>query len=180
MDKLETTPVIDAKGRKRGLKVHILCPVCEQKRWIRIDATRIKSFSGMCQKCHNKFTSPRGEHHPGWKGGTYQHGYKEVKIQPENPLYPMAKISGYIKEHRLVMAQSLGRLLTSTEVVHHINGIRDDNRLENLELISRQADHLPSMMEAAHTKRLTKEIKKLHNVIKTLQRKIILLNKKKL
>lgn len=51
------------------------------------------------------------------------------------PGHPMVKGKrNTIAEHRLVMAERLGRPLTKDETVHHINGVRDDNRPENLEL----------------------------------------------
>lgn len=51
------------------------------------------------------------------------------------PDHPKASNSGYIMEHILVMEALIGRHLADGEVVHHINGIRNDNRKENLKLM---------------------------------------------
>ena len=58
------------------------------------------------------------------------HGY--VRVMQRN--HPMANGKGYIPKHRLVMAEHLGRMLATEESVHHMNGDKEDNRLENLEL----------------------------------------------
>jgi hypothetical protein len=83
----------------------------------------------------------RGPKHWAWKGGRYAHagGYVALYIHPDHPMYVMAHNSGRVLEHRLVMAESLGRPLTRHETVHHVNGDRQDNRLENLQL--RQGKH---------------------------------------
>ncbi|KKK89418.1 hypothetical protein LCGC14_2733300 [marine sediment metagenome] len=50
--------------------------------------------------------------------------------------YPMCNKDSYVLEHRLVVAKSLGRNLHRWEIVHHINHVKDDNRLQNLQLVS--------------------------------------------
>lgn len=55
-------------------------------------------------------------------------------IPPEDRGSPRINARGYILEHVLVMEQQLGRRLRPGENIHHLNGIRDDNRPENLEL----------------------------------------------
>ena len=57
-------------------------------------------------------------------------GYIMVRL----PEHPRARTHGYVFEHILVMEEMLGRPLFADETVHHRNGIRDDNRRENLEL----------------------------------------------
>lgn len=70
-------------------------------------------------------------------------GYRLIKVYDDDPfiaiLGPMRNSSGYVAEHRLVVAKALGRSLARRETVHHINGDSGDNRIENLQL--RQGAH---------------------------------------
>lgn len=78
---------------------------------------------------------------PNWKGGRHidGHGYVQVKpTEEDRALVPMMS-TGYVLEHRLVMARHLGRPLLKTETVHHINGNKQDNDPDNLQL--RQGRH---------------------------------------
>lgn len=82
----------------------------------------------------------QGANHPMWKGGVRKtkHGYYLVYVpnHPSKPAY-----GNYIRRSRYVMEQLLGRTLKAEEVVHHINGIKDDDRIENLQWLPSQSVH---------------------------------------
>lgn len=103
----------------------------------------------------NLAASQFGANSPAWKGGRNLNGpkagnwrggktlrntgYIAKYVEPEVAhLFPeiKGKKSRYVPEHRYVMAIHLNRPLLRTETVHHINGIKTDNRVENLELWS--------------------------------------------
>ena len=62
-------------------------------------------------------------------------GYISVYV----PHHKNATKEGYVMEHILVMERHIGRLLTADEVVHHKNRVRNDNRIENLELMTKSS-----------------------------------------
>lgn len=66
--------------------------------------------------------------HPNWKNGRI--------VQPDGYILVWTKTRTYTLEHRLVMSKHLKRDLLPSEIVHHINGIRDDNRIENLQIMT--------------------------------------------
>lgn len=88
-------------------------------------------------------TGPRsGKGHPNWKGGRILIGGVVKYWHLYMPDHPMATAKGYVSEHRFLMSEKLGRLLDSKEVVHHLNGDPQDNRLSNLHVFSTNAEHL--------------------------------------
>jgi hypothetical protein len=85
---------------------------------------------------HNNQGSGPDNHN--WRGGETRtmYGY----INQYAPDHPNVDKKGYVKQHRLVMEAHLGRLLERSEHVHHINGIKHDNRLQNL-IVMTQGEH---------------------------------------
>jgi hypothetical protein len=81
-----------------------------------------------------------GSNNPAWKGGRKYNREGYILILSHE--HPRADRNGYVFEHIVIMEKHLGRYLKREEIVHHINHIRDDNRIENLELFASNSAHL--------------------------------------
>lgn len=107
------------------------CPICGK---LRLKHPRMSwalyNKATHCKDCHN------GANHPRWKGGI-DNGY----VYAHSPNHPCKDHHGRVRQHRLVIEKHLGRFLLPDEVVHHINGDKKDNRIENLELFSSHGQH---------------------------------------
>lgn len=111
-----------------------------------------------CERCHkplkygkrfcsNKCRSlsipmpPRPDrtgHRPGnYKGRIKRNGYWAIYL----PKHPYSNKQGYVFEHRLVVEKDIGRYLLPTEVVHHIDYSKTNNKVDNLQLLSSNAEH---------------------------------------
>lgn len=120
----------------------VRCPNCGKERWIEKRYMERHNTGGICQSCSAKRTRERMHSIPVEERRILRQsdGYCYVHLPLNHWCVPMSgkkSTSRIIFIHRLVMAEHIGRLLTQKEVVHHINGIRDDNRIENLQLVSR-------------------------------------------
>lgn len=112
---------------------HVACPSCRAKnRRVPCPRCGVASVSPGARSCSGCRVLV-GPLNPRWKGGRTIHkkGYVMVYV-PDHPT--TTKKNPYVMEHRLVMEETLGRTLFPEESVHHINGVKNDNRASNLEL----------------------------------------------
>lgn len=146
------------------------CAVCGTIRW-----QRRSQKPTLCITCANRKSRKlqEGENSPTWKGGRLiYNGYVIVSIPKDSPYAPMAQKTkrGRLRifEHRLVAAQKLGRLLEDWEVIHHINGIRDDNRPENIDVLPNHTVHLGYTKIQEQLDTLTETVQSLKVLVKML------------
>ena len=109
---------------------HLRCPSCRSHDLCACGARKHKQ-SNTCAACRTE----KGSSNSNWRGGQTRHkkGYLMSRVLG----HPRAGNGNYVFEHILVMERLLGRYLLPNESVHHLNGVRDDNRPENLELWTR-------------------------------------------
>ena len=138
------------------------CEGCGKERWVEI--RRGQPISRRCARC---VFHPR-------RGQTLEKrdGYALIRLKPNDFFYSMAQKGGCVLEHRLVMAKYLRRSLQPWEIVHHKNHNKDDNRIENLQLISdlghKQLTSLENEIERLkiENSQLKLRIKELGSIIK--------------
>lgn len=110
-----------------------------------------------------------------WKGGKH---LKAGYVLVYDPSHPNSRSNGYVLEHRKVMEEHIGRFLSKKEIVHHINEIRDDNRIENLCLFKSNGEHISNTQtgKVRVNKRIYKHVdflptEKIHGEVVVLSRK---------
>jgi hypothetical protein len=128
-----------------------------------------RNTTGLCIKCSKKL----GMDSTKWKGGRHisSNGYVFIHVREDDFFAPMRDHHGYVLEHRLVMAKHLKRCLLPWEIVHHKNGKKSDNAIENLELITDKRFHMVDMASKNYIKRLENKILVLENKLMELRMK---------
>jgi len=125
------------------------------------DCGKLKTKTATCcQECYNFNLNPTPD-----RRKSLSNGYVMVKNSPYHPKFD--KNDGYIQEHTFIMEQYLGRFLLPGENVHHLNGIKHDNRIENLELWTKsQPAGIRAIDALAWAKEIINQYEPIENLIK--------------
>ena len=125
------------------------CVDCGKERWVVLSLDKPTNIR--CRRCSHKGIKQSWERRlrasiarKGRPKGSVQNGrikcgsgYIRIKVSPDSIFYPMADDKGYALEHRIAYATYLGRCLQPWEIIHHKDGVKDNNELDNLELTTK-------------------------------------------
>jgi hypothetical protein len=104
---------------------------------------------------------PIGELAYNWRGGRiHTNGYIKI-LKPD---HPTSTATGHILEHRYIWETTHNKLLPPNFVVHHLNGVRDDNRPENLVALPRNSHQHGIDANREYIKELQKRIRELEQL----------------
>lgn len=123
-----------------GYCIGVICPVCKETRFVQESVLRGRIHKTLL--CRRGCSQRSGPDSPSWRGGVAWHlGYKLVSVSNldddiRKMIGKMVDSKRYIREHRLIMAVKLGRSLRLGEVVHHKDGNKANNKIENLQLLT--------------------------------------------
>lgn len=122
-----------------GFTCQCKCDICNKLFYRKAHWAERTNHHFCSQICASIYKSKEvtGKGNGRWVGGVKERfdGYYTI-YDPRD-----TKVNKYTMQHRFIMEEHLGRKLTKKEVVHHINGDRKDNRIENLMLFSGQKIH---------------------------------------
>ena len=156
------TPMLTPKGKPSGAYV-----ICRCKCGREVVVYRGRLFKGETKTCGRKICTKQSRRE------TYEKKYSMIYSKTSDGYLRVNIGRKRVLVHRFMMEQYLGRELDKNEIVHHLNGIKTDNRIENLEVLL-NSDHTKS-----HAERLI-EIAVLKKLVRELQDKIKQLEQEKI
>ena len=155
------------KSERSREYIKVTCPDCDQYRWIQRRTKERSTYTSLCRSCSYKLPKIRAcrEKNPAWKGGRTisQDGYVYILA----PHHPKANNRRYVFEHILIWEQTHNKPLPSGWVIHHLNGIKDDNRPRNLLALPRSGHHNQLVAQA-----LKQRIRELETEVKLLEKSL--------
>lgn len=149
--------------------VLVTCGSCQNQRYCQVTTAKNSKYQGLCISCSNRKIARSASRHHNWNGGhtlskegyVYIH-FSHIKDEHRHIVKPMLTRCSYVLEHRYVIAKAINRPLLKSEHVHHLNGIKNDNRLCNLQLVT--PNEHPAENKAMFD-RLKAEIKRLQDLL---------------
>jgi len=133
IDKKGIRRFVPTVGRNPERSFEIICDECGGIGYVKKSSlSREKNYCSL--SCQRKFMYRTGSNHPMYKGGDrISNGYRVILSKE----HPHRDRDNYVSFHRMVVEKKIGRYLTKDEVIHHLDGDKLNNDLDNLFVCSK-------------------------------------------